>query len=220
MKEPSNLFKNAVFVGGGVIATCGFCSRVHYCLDDPGESFESVSLDLGEVDEGKLRESFAKMIRGADSQQDQGVNGVFDPDSLLELLDNSRLVLVPQLGGNWLEVLQTVFRCEEADAVALDARREEAKRKFSATELEAHTFQAVPHIGSESIAIGAIDGRKVVEGCCEETVAKYESCFWQSKKVIADYLALRAMKLTQEAQHVGDLADKARTAAPEEEEEA
>lgn len=63
----------------------------------------------------------------------------------------------------------------------------------------------------ESIHYGLLDGKQTVYGCPCNAAAKYESTFWNNRRVIADYLANRSKTLSKRADDEKSLAQKVRT---------
>lgn len=203
--ETSPTFRDALFTDGSLIVQCGFCKRIHFCLDEPGAEFSSLT-ETGPLSpvESEARFELAAAIRQFDPQSDSGINSAYEPDSLLLLLAKIQL---PDaiLGETPQAVVRSVFRCEEADAEALVSRQVEL---ISAQKAIQDAVQAVAHVGQDTIACGRVDGLIAVEGCCDSRLAQYEKCFWISRRVIAEYFSIKANHAQDEAEEAREIAEK------------
>lgn len=203
---PSELFKNALFTSSGLVAKCEVCGTIHFCLDDPMEGLDEIEVhDLSKTSKLDIANAIARF----DPQSETGVNGSYDIDQLLYLLrgvkDKDKYFDIGSLSG----VCSIVFRCEDVQALALGQRAEQ---------LPAESIVAIPRIGHESIPFGRLDGKRVVAGCCDERIALYEGCFWESREVIANYFEMRADREMRVATDDVRIAKKSRKAAANQEE--
>ncbi len=195
--QVSKHFRDAVFVAGSIIARCGGCNTLWFSLDDPDAKYEelvpNINAARSEIDD------LANIIRASDTQGNRGINGSYDPDKLLFLLhcipdgDPS----LSRIGETMIARIQNVFRVGENRAIGLDARL--ATLLEERDPLKASTV-ARPAIGRDSIATGFLDGRTVVEGCCEHRLAQYEECFWSSRSTIARFFRIRANQFALRAE--------------------
>lgn len=199
MTEILPSFLDAVFVNGRIIAKCGFCNRVHVCLDDPNEALP----ELPRVDinpDQNPKDAIEEAVKGYDDQQDYGVNSCYHPDKLVNLIARFDPDLnLPGMPVGILDKIAMVFRCDDDRAKEL-AGAIQGRPEGSAL--------VVPHFGAENLATGILDGKGVVEGCCEHILLKYQTFIWTERAMIGRFVTLEANRLLEEAKETKREADK------------
>lgn len=111
--------------------------------------------------------------------------------------------------------IQNVFRVPENRAIGLDAR---LSKLLEERDLLKSAPVTRPSLGRNFIPTGTLDGRTVVEGCCEHRLAQYEECFWGSRATIARFFRARADHLTLRAEDAEKDARAAEAVIPPEDE--
>ena len=194
--QPS--FLDAVFRRGNIIARCGFCHSIHYCLDHPEEDFPEITDDLSPASPAAetSKDDIKAAIRGFEEQVDRGLNSCYDPEKLIHFIRNSEID--DELFGPTIEEkVAGIFRCSPAKGADL-------LNKFPS---EA-TVRAVPHFGLENIQIGTIDSLPAVMGCCEARHKMYQKLFWSDRETIAEFLTNESAAMQKEADDEKAVSDK------------
>ena len=191
--QPSPTFKDSLFTAGRLIVQCGFCDKIHFCLDDFEAPFDSAIPDAGVIKKGEVKDakaSIAMAIRNYDGQEETSINASYDPEILINLLNS---MCGESLSPRWefkndpdhddlLDAIEKVFRCTQEDA-------EDFALNF---EIKDTDFVSVPRIGFRNIPCGRVQGVIAVDGCCEEKIAHYEETVWNDRVMIANYFRGRA----------------------------
>jgi hypothetical protein len=182
-------FLEAVFTGGRIYGSCGFCNRIHICLDDPVVPAPELPI-VGDSDRSLTSDDIASAIRGYEEQAQYGMNSCYDQRTLIGFLN--RIPPSKKEGrfpNDLNERVQIVFRCDDDRANGMIERfgpfepwvepdPEDPKPKFTVK----------PLFGSVNIGIGWIDGKPVVEGCCEDVLLRYQNFAWNDRKMIGRFL--------------------------------
>ena len=81
---------------------------------------------------------------------------------------------------------------------------------------EENPDRTIFHANADSVSWGSIDGKQVVYGCPCNGAAKYETLFWESRRIISQYFSARAEKMKKLADEAAGLAKKVKEATAEE----
>ena len=197
-------FLDAVFTNGRIIAQCGFCGQIHICLDDPREALPSIQINVEDTGKPKTKEDVQAAIRGFEEQQEFGINSCYDPERLIDFLHR-----IPDVEGEehipLVDRVAQTFRCDPEEAQNLISQYPPA--------VDPPSYNVRPHYGAENLGVGTLDGKTVVEGCCDHVLLKYQHFIWTERGMIARFVTAQAKAVTAEAKETESEAKKIAAAA-------
>ena len=178
--ELEEFFKAAFYTNGRMIVKCDVCDTVHFCVDDPSlplPSLLAVEFTGVELENPGDRAELNKAIRSFDLQADNGINACYHPFRLVAMLMAAEAPPVP-FGNVHQDNIEIAFRCGPGDAV------DQINRAH--IEIENYRWATEIHI-ADNIACGTLNGKQIVEGCCEDHLEDARQMVWEDRRKITDF---------------------------------